>query len=363
MAEVPPRQQVNGTDAVQMNAADGLPHYNDPNATTPGPGYAPADGAFVALRSQNGAGDALAILKAFQEYMDAEKQRAQRRTAVVAYSLAALLALVIAGFFMMWFSTVRGLQNTQTALISATLEKQQAAPAVDVNAAIAAAVEKVRAEQAAALAEAEKARLEQAAAAAKAQAAAAEKAAQDKAAADKAAMDAVTAARAEQDAAFAKVLEKMNATLEAVKKDNESLRAAVRDAAAEKLAAKPAAPAATAKPASPPADKPQPPAPPVKPGQPATAPQTVPAPAAPAQPASQVHSTTTEPQVAEQPAASPPAAVQPTQYAEVRTIAPEIKIKRPAPPKGFTSDTLPIPLGKDGAKQVNWSVLLPNEVR
>ena len=347
MSEAPPRQQVNGSETIRMGASDGLPHYSDPNAPYEAPAGAPPGAtpsappgtSYVALRPAPGQSDAYAILKAFQDYMELERQRAQRRTTLVACCFAAVLALVVAGFAAIWFSTMRDLQGTQASLINATLASQQ--PQVDVGAAIATAVEKATAGQSAAIAsaiaaaeksaaeraEAEKAAqkaAEEAARAALEKAAAeraeAEKAAQEKAAAERAALEKAAAEkeakeaaeRAARDAEVTAALAKMTAALEAVRKDNEALRrdndALRRSAGASGSGSAGARPAA-AKPAG----------------------------------------------------ALSPASATPVVNARVETIAPVPRIKRPAPPKGFAAESLTVPVGEKLDGQVNWRLFLPSD--
>ena len=332
MSEVPPKQPMNTSDSVRMNSAEGLPQYNDPNAQPQmegsfGPSVA-AMGGYVALRNQASGGDAYAVIKAFQDYMEQERARAQRRTMVLVASFAAVLAVVIVGFFVMWFATVRGMQGTQSDLIAATLgnmqqqvlqaQKAQEDAArkaetdkANAEAAVAAALAKIKAEDAAAREAERKAREE-----------ASKKAAEN----DKA-----------ESQALSDALAKMTATLEEVKKDNESLRAAVRATAAEKVAVAPkAAPIATKAPSqkgrsvNPPVAKPA-----------ASQPKAV--------------------ESAKAPAAKPVADKKAVQRVEVRKDAPAITIKRSQPPKGFKNESMALPVGKDGKESVNWNFLLPTQ--
>ena len=340
MPDVPPRQHVSGSDSIRMNSAEGLPHYDDPNRLEAGlpPESGPAAPGYLALRSQQS--EAYGIFQAFQKYVEAERQRAQRRTTTIIVGFAVVVLIMLVGFFAIWTSTMRDMHETQTALLNAAMENAKGSH-VDVGTAIAEAVEKATAQQAAILA-AERAASEKAAAEraaiekaadervaaaekAKAEMEAATKALQEKLAAEKAnagkvAANAEEKSKAEQSASVSAALAKMNASLEQMRKDNEALKrenAAVREAMAK----------ANAQPKAPATPVPQP-----HPAQSQTTPAT-PSPAPAAQP-----------------------------YAENKVVAPEITIKRAQPPNGFSTGTLPLPIGNTPGGTVHWRVMLPNQV-
>lgn len=357
MQEMPPRQQVNGSETIRMGQPGGLPNFNDPNEAGDDAAYGevPRYGT-LARRTQAGDDAQLAILKAFQDYMERERQRAQRRTNTVIIACAVLLTVLVAGFFAIWFSTMHGMQETQSDLLKAALSaNENRQPPVDVAAAIASAVDKATAGQAAAIREAaESARiaaLEKAAAeseAAKAREEAAAKAAAEAEAKARAERDAATRefearlaeerrkAEANADAkesALAETLKKLNETIESVKedndklrKDNEALRAAAKKAPAQKPVAAPAKPAATpAKPAQ--AAKPDPKAPAASPSA--------------------------------KPAVKPAAPIrQPDGTAIVADVSPAVSVKRPPSPAGFEPASIPLPVGDKG--QVSWRVMIPD---
>lgn len=328
MSDVPPRQHVSGSDSIRMTAAEGLPHYDDPSRDEVNSPSSQADASqgYLAVRGQQS--EAYAIFQAFNKYVEAERQRAQRRTTTIIVGFAVIVLLLLAGFFAVWTASMRDMHETQTALLHAAMENAKAQQ-VDVGTAIAAAVEKADERVAAERAKAEKA---------KAELEVATKALQEKLDAEKAAAAANEAkVRAEESAALNATLAKMNAALEEVRKDNEALKkenAAVREAMA-KSAALPR---------------------PVQ-SRPQVAPKPVPA----------------QQPVASQPAAPKPVATSPTAaapkpvqepqpYAENRDVAPAITIKRAKPPTGFSTGTLPIPTDKDAGGTVHWRVMLPNEV-
>lgn len=356
MQEMPPRQQVNGSETIRMGQPGGLPNFNDPNEAGDDAAYGevPRYGT-LARRTQAGDDAQLAILKAFQDYMERERQRAQRRTNTVIIACAVLLTVLVAGFFAIWFSTMHGMQETQSDLLKAALSSNEnRQPPVDVAAAIASAVDKATAGQAAAIREAaESARiaaLEKAAAeseAAKAREEAAAKAAAEAEAKARAERDAATrefetrlaeerrkaeADAAAKESALAETLKKLNETIESVKEDNDKLR---KDNEALRAAAKKAPAQKTAAPAKP-----------------------APAPAAPAQAARP------EPKAPAAPPAAKPAVKtaapirQPDGTAIVADVTPAVSVKRPPAPAGFEPASIPLPVGEKG--QVSWRVLIPD---
>lgn len=345
-----------------MNQTDGLPHFNDPSETGEEQGYreTPQYGA-LAKRRPAGEEGPYEILKAFQDYVERERQRAQRRTNTVIISFTALLAVIVIGFFAIWFSTMHGMQGTQADLLKAAISaNENRQPPVDVAAAIASAVEKATENQAAAIRaaaeSAEKAAMEKAAALRAAEAAAAkaaeeaaakarEEAARARDAAEAKAREEREAATREfearlaeerkkseadaaaKEAALAEALKKLNDTIESVREDNDKLRKdneALRTAATQKPAPKPAAkPAAPAKPAA----------------------QAPAKPAAPAKPVTKV---------------APP--VKPVEgVAVVAEVTPEVTIRRPQAPAGYEAASMPLPVGEKGQGQVSWRLMLPSE--
>ena len=119
MQEMPPRQQVNGSETIRMGQPGGLPNFNDPNEAGDDAAYGevPSYGT-LARRTQAGDDAQLAILKAFQDYVERERQRAQRRTNTVISACAVLPTVLVAGFFAIWFSTMHGAGMVLSADIS-----------------------------------------------------------------------------------------------------------------------------------------------------------------------------------------------------------------------------------------------------
>lgn len=350
MAEIPPKQPVNGSETIRMGQTEGLPRIDESANTADTPPYPEAAryGA-VARRQPGGEDQAFAILKAFQDYMENERQRAQRRTTTVILSFAALFAVIVAGFAVIWLSTMSGMQETQADLIKTAMATREAPPAqqIDVAAAIATAVEKANAGQsaaiAAAVAQAEKAAADREAAA---KAGEAERAATAKAVEERLAEERKKDAEAAsaKEAALAKSIADLSAMIEGVRKDNEQLRKDNEALRAAKAAAKlPAMP-----------KKPVPKAPVPQPAQLSNTAKS-PSPAgnndagsATGNPADTAPQTTT------------PADDFPLR-AKIEMVAPKITVKRPAPPKGFSAKTVPLPVGEKGDGQINWHLLIPTE--
>lgn len=332
MANVPPKQPVSGADSVQINTSEGLPHFSDGYSTPPP--FDQQGQSFVALRNQATAGDAYNILKAFQDYMELERQRAQKRTMILAATFAIILVVVLVGFFFIWFSSMRSMQGTQNALMSAALNSaktheiintpppkiQDNTHPIDIEAAITAAIKKSKEIETAASVDKE--------------------------------LSAVQKAQEEQAKALALMVEKMTETLNEVKKDNEELRAQVRKAASEKLAVPPT-PKVTSQ------------------SQVKKVPQgltTSPA----TKPKTQSVATTKPPLAVKQPPTPTVAPTKPTTPPKkevakpktgVFTETPEITIKRKEPPKGFEASDVQLPIGKDGKENVNWRIYFPSEAR
>lgn len=349
MAEIPPKQPVNGSETIRMGQTEGLPRIDESANTAETPPYSDAARYGAVARRQSGGEDqAFAILKVFQDYMENERQRAQRRTTTVILSFAALFAVIVAGFAVIWLSTMSGMQETQADLIKAAVASREApqAPQIDVAAAIATAVEKANAGQsaaiAAAVAQTEKAAADREAAA---KATEAERAATAKAAEERLAEERKKDAEAAsaKEAALAKSIADLSAMIEGVRKDNEQLRKDNEALRAEKAAAKPALPK--------------------KPLPKASVPQ-------PAQPSNTAKSPSPAGNNDAESATGNPADTAPQTKtsaddfplrAKIEMVAPKITVKRPAPPKGFSAKTVPLPVGEKGDGQINWHLLIPTE--
>ncbi len=221
MSDVPPKQPVTGTDSVRMNTGAGLPPFQGANVepdpvpvtpASPGPGAGmSASAALVSMHnaaSQAG-GDAFPVLKAFQDYLEAERQRARNRMMTLSIVFAVVIVAVVGAFALFWYSSMRGVQDTNRQLLEAALKRANADPPAPV---VVQPPQPSAAETAKVIAEA------------------------------------VSKAQAEQSAVFAKTLEGLNASLAAVRQDNANMqaeiqraKAAAEKAEAERLAAEKAA--------------------------------------------------------------------------------------------------------------------------
>ena len=212
MSDVPPKQPVTGTDSVRMDTNAGLPPFRGANAdsdpvpvtpASPRPGSdMSASAALVSMHnaaSQAG-GDAFPVLKAFQDYLESERQRARHRMMTLSIVFAVVIVAVVGAFALFWFSSMRGVQDTNRQLLEAALKRANAEPPAPVFVQ-------------------------------PAQPSAAETA--------KIIAEAVSKAQSDQSAVFAKSLEGLNASLESLRRDNAEMRAEIEreKAAAAKAAA------------------------------------------------------------------------------------------------------------------------------
>lgn len=226
MADMPPKQPVTGTASVRMDTGSALPRMEDelgdavpvtPASPPPPPQGMSASAALVTMHdaaSQSG-GDAFRVLKAFQDYLESERQRARRRMTILGCVFAAVIVVVVGAFMAIWFATMRNMQATNAQLLQAALssrERETPQPVV----------------------------------APQPQPSAADTA--------KAVAEAIATAQAEQSATFAKAIEDMNASLEAMRESSRKAEAerikaeeVARKALAEKAAAEKAAKEAAAK--------------------------------------------------------------------------------------------------------------------
>lgn len=335
MADIPPRQQVSGSDTIRMGQTKGLPQYRDPNAAQRSATQrAEVRTEALARRTPENNDQAFAILKAFQDYLEHERQRAQRRTAIAITVFSVLLVTVIISFIAVWLSTMGSMQGTQTDLLRMALaareEREAAHTQADISATVNAAVA-----QAVAQAEREaneKAAREKALREAEDARRAAEAEALEKRLAEERRKNAEEAAA--KEAALAQALKSLNETVEALRKDNDMLRGRI--------------------------SRPSTAAPAQRQPQPAQATQATGAPKpAAAKSAAQNNAPSA---ASETPAPSAQPAAPKKNVAQVGTIVPPLTIKRPVPPKGYAAESITIPVGQDGASQVNWRLLLPNEL-
>jgi hypothetical protein len=210
MSDAPPKQPVKGTDSVRMDTGAAFPPYqganadSDPVPVTPassgaGAGMS-ASAALVSMHNAASQGDAFPVLKAFQDYLEAERQRARRRMTTLSVVFAIVTVAVIGAFALIWLSTMRGMQDTNRQLLDAALKRANAEPPAPVV--VQPPSQPSAVETAKVIAEA------------------------------------VSKAQSEQSAVFAKTLEGLNASLETMRRDNAEMRAEIeREKAAAAKAA------------------------------------------------------------------------------------------------------------------------------
>ncbi len=317
MSDAPPKQSVTGTDSVRMDNDSHLPPYSGADAgpvpVTPASSNTgmSASAALVSMHdaaSQSG-GDAFPVLKAFQDYLESERQRARHRMMTLSIVFAVVIVTVVGAFTLFWYSSMQGVQATNRQLLEAALKRANEPPApvvVQPPQPSAADTAKIIAE-------------------------------------------AVSKAQAEQSAVFAKTLEGLNASLETMRQDNadmkaeiERAKAAAEKAEAERLAAEEAARAT--KKASAPATVQSPRSKVQAPGREALVASATP-PAAVQSPESNVQVSGEEELVA---SATPP------QPAELHIP----KYNAPPPPAGFSPDVMAVRLPKE-PRPISWRVYVP----
>lgn len=194
MSAIPPKQTVTGTDSVRMNTSSGLPPTGnatpDPVPVNAQPEFS-ATSALVTMHdaaSQSGS-DAFPVLKAFQDYLESERQRARQRTVILSGIFAVVILVVIAGFMAIWFSTMRDMRETNARLLQAAISGKSQTEA---------AQQQTPPRPSSATSAEETAKL---------------------------VADAVAKAQSEQSALYAKTLESLNASLSEVQKANAEMKA------------------------------------------------------------------------------------------------------------------------------------------
>lgn len=166
-SDAPPKQTVNGTEAIRMDEqAAALPRYQD-QQTDPdlGAAYSEAS-ALVSLQPGGRQGDdSFPVLKAFQDYLEAERIRSSQRTTMLTAIFATIVVVILITFGLIWHSAIQSARERETMLLQMALagKGQQpvvnvaapapAEPAEDTAAIVAAAVSKAQADQAALFAE------------------------------------------------------------------------------------------------------------------------------------------------------------------------------------------------------------------
>lgn len=308
MPDVPPKQPVTGVESVRMDPPAGLPPAADSAAQAAEPFRPQVDplpsAGIVALHggASQLSPEAFPVLKAFQEYLESERQRASRRVIVLSCIFSAVIVFVLGAFVMIYLKA----QDRQDSLLQAVItqaSQHQNQPAPQVVVSQPATPQQPSIQEITSLIS-----------------------------------DAIAKDRQTQNATFEKTLSAYTSVIEAAKAENAALKAEIEKA-------KQPAPAAPAQPPAPVAVQP---AAPVKTAA-AQATAQVPAKTSPTAKTSPAAATGTPPA---------PAATQPAPAAPQEPKLEIPKYPAPPPPEGFTPGSMTIKTGKN-AKPVSWRVYIP----
>lgn len=350
MSDVPPKQPVTGTESVRMNTIGGLPPMSgttaDPipvtTATTGNEEFNASSALVTMHNAAQAGGDAFPVLKAFQDYLESERQRSRRRMMTLSCVFSVVIIIVVGGFMLMWFTTVKGMQSTNSQLLQAALSNAHTEPAPQPVV--------IQAPQPTAPTAEETAKI---------------------------VADTVAKAQGEQATAFAKTLESLNLTISAMQKDNEQMKAELeRRKEADEKAAKAAQvtvkheqpkPATAVQPPKPAVVQQPQPATTVQQSKPAVAQQPQPAttvqqpkPAVVQQPQPATAVQQPKPAVVQQPQ-SAAVAQQPKQVAAQPQKPQELQIPKydpPPPPDGYRADAMSIKTPGEKTP-ITWRVYVP----
>lgn len=126
MSDIPPKQSINGTTAAQAGADFGAP-FGDPRQTNLSDGNTP--GALVSIHAAalHAGSDSFPVLKAFQDYLEAERQRARRRIVMLSTFFVSLMVIVVAAFLLVGIKIFGRMERTQDRLLEAALRQSVAA--------------------------------------------------------------------------------------------------------------------------------------------------------------------------------------------------------------------------------------------
>jgi hypothetical protein len=130
MSDIPPKQPVSGTAAARVESGYDLPPIAPAGGPLSGeytPGAEP--GALVSIHAAalHAGSDSFPVLKAFQDYLETERQRARRRLVMHSSFFVALMAVVVAGLLLAGVYLFRNMQRTQDVLLQAALQGAPAA--------------------------------------------------------------------------------------------------------------------------------------------------------------------------------------------------------------------------------------------
>lgn len=326
MPDVPPKQPVTGVDSVRMAPPSGLPPVDNQTAQAAEPFRPQADplpsAGIVALHGSASqiSPEAFPVLKAFQDYLESERQRASKRVALLSCVFAVVIIFLLGAFALIYLKGQDRQERAQErqdtliqTLISQSIQQQnQPAPPAAVS-------QQPSIQEISSLIS-----------------------------------DAIAKDRQSQNAVFEKTLSAYTSAIEAAKAETAALKSELEKA---KQVPPPAPVQAAPAPAS------------VKQVPPVTASVAKPAPdpksktaATPVQTPKAAEQVTqpTSAVPADQPAPAVPAASV-TRPASAASQPPKLEIPKypaPPPPEGFTPGSMTIKTGKD-AKPVSWRVYVP----
>lgn len=319
MPDVPPKQPVTGVDSVKIDPPAGLPPAGESAMPSAEPFHAQVNplpsAGIVAIHGTTSpvSPEAFPVLKAFQEYLESERQRASRRVIVLSAIFAAVIVFVLGAFVMIYLKAQDRQDSLLQAVIAQSLRQRDEAPAQIVVSQPAQPAQPSVQEISALIS------------------------------------DAIAKDRQSQSAVLEKTLAAYSSAIESAKAESEALKAEL--AKAKEAAAKPA-PAAQAAPKT------------AKPAPKAAAPaaQNKTQPSAQAKPAPKVAAQTaqnkTQTAASAAAAQAKTAAPAPTPAAPAPAALEIPKYPAPPPPAGFSSGSMPIKAGKE-AKPVSWRIYLP----
>lgn len=127
--DIPPKQTLSGSAIPPAGSAeyDPLPPHADPLG-----GAHPH--ALVSVHDPSLHGDgAFPVLKAFQDYLETERQQARKRLVTLTAFFVSIMALVIGGFIVAFIFLFNRMDKQQSRLLEAALQERKAPPAAVVQ--------------------------------------------------------------------------------------------------------------------------------------------------------------------------------------------------------------------------------------
>ncbi|MDD5705358.1 MAG: hypothetical protein PHR35_05495 [Kiritimatiellae bacterium] len=129
MSDIPPKQTVTGTAAARVDVGYDLPQpaMDAPSAATGATSGSSGELVSIHAAALQASGDSFPVLKAFQDYLETERQRARKRLVLLSSFFVALMALVVAGFLVAGIMIFGHMQRMQSALLQAAIRPTPAA--------------------------------------------------------------------------------------------------------------------------------------------------------------------------------------------------------------------------------------------